>query len=147
MLTRVLFGKKVIQCASCGKELKHKYKPHPDWGIQGFLCGDCHIEKTKEFALREQEEKEICAMCKKNLKDDERHKPRWQWNLELESGTFVCTKCFERTEAEYEKRLNYCIVCNQKLSMFRYNPKPAWSIKGQLCRKCWDAKNHKREAL
>ena len=42
--------------------------------MDGFLCGDCHIEKTKEFVLKKQEEKKnfddshnICVFCNKDL--------------------------------------------------------------------------------
>ena len=53
-----LFGrKKILHCANCGKVMKHKYKPPDDSGIEGLLCADCHIDKTKEQVLKKQEEK------------------------------------------------------------------------------------------
>ncbi len=51
------FGKKnkdmkAKRCAVCSRELKrHKYKPSPDWNIEGLLCSDCHFEKTRDFII------------------------------------------------------------------------------------------------
>jgi hypothetical protein len=139
-----IFGKKkeVLYCAVCNKELgKYKYKPKEEWNMNGFLCGDCHIEKTKEFITKEQEEIDRCALCNKELTDNEdKNKPRWQW--EMESGTLLCKTCFEKKEATYNKKMNFCVMCNGKLGMFFYHPKPAWNIEGNLCRKCWDSQNH-----
>jgi hypothetical protein len=136
-----LFGKKEpLRCSVCNKELKHKYKPGKDWNMQGYLCGDCHIEKTKEFMLKKQEpEPEVCALCKSEIEEGTAKKARWQWNLDV--GAVVCGACFGSKEAEYERTLNYCTVCNSRIGFVRYNPKPAWKLKGQLCRKCWDRQN------
>jgi uncharacterized CHY-type Zn-finger protein len=142
-----IFGKKqVIYCAVCGKELgRHKYKPSEGWGIDGMLCGSCHLEKTKEFMLKQKEIPDICAICKKELTDhgdDDagRYKPRWQW--EMESGTLLCKSCYKKMEAKYNKKLNFCAICNSKLGFFFYHPRPAWQIEGNLCRNCWDRQNN-----
>jgi hypothetical protein len=140
-----LFRKKeIITCCNCDTVLNHKYKPKPEWEIQGFLCSSCHIEKTKEFILRQQDQKEkikqardICVVCKKELSlESDKNKARWQWNMERNS--LLCKSCFEKKAQEYEKKLNYCNLCNDILGFIRYNPKPKWNIEGQLCRKCWD---------
>jgi hypothetical protein len=134
--------KKVVNCAVCNRPVKHKYKPSKNWNIEGFLCADCHIEKTKEFTLKEQEPTpDICAFCKREIEEGNSRKPRWQWNLE--SGTLVCQDCFDKKELEFNKRVNYCASCGIKMGIIRYNPKPTWNIEGQLCRKCWDSKNRK----
>jgi uncharacterized CHY-type Zn-finger protein len=137
-----IFGKKqVVYCAVCGKELgRHKYKPDKDWGIEGLLCSDCHIEKTKEFMIKEEETPDTCAICGKEL-GDVANKPKWQW--EMEPGTLLCDSCYRKKDADYNKKTNFCAICNGKLGMFYYHPKPAWHIEGNLCRKCWDNRNRK----
>jgi hypothetical protein len=140
---RLFQKKKSVFCNICNRELKHKYKPGKEWNIEGFLCADCHIDKTKEFIAKQQQCEEIpdsCMMCKKELKA-EKKKPRWQWNMD--SGSFLCNDCFEKKELSYEKRQNFCSVCNIKMGFIRYNPKPKWNIDGQLCKNCWDRKNQK----
>lgn len=145
IIRALLFGKKkqVVLCAVCNRELgRHKYKPSDEWNIEGLLCADCHIEKTKEFLIKEQETPDRCAICNKELTaDEDMNKPRWQWNME--SGTLVCKSCFQKKDADYNKRMNFCVMCNCKLGMFYYYPKPAWKIEGNLCRKCWDERNKK----
>jgi hypothetical protein len=139
-----LFGKKeVVHCAVCKRELgRYKYKPGEDWNIEGLLCADCHIEKTQEFVRKEQETPDRCAICGKELTSKQDiNKPRWQW--EMESGTLVCKECFQKKDTDYNKKTNFCAVCNGKLGMFFYHPKPSWKIEGNLCRKCWD--NHNKE--
>ena len=140
---RLFQKKKSVFCNICKKELKHKYKPAKEWNIEGFLCADCHIDKTKEFIAKQQQYEEIpdnCVLCKKELKS-EKKKPRWQWNMD--SGSFLCNDCFQKKELSYEKRQNFCSVCNKKMGFIRYNPKPIWNIDGQLCKNCWDRKNQK----
>jgi len=142
-----IFGKKkqVINCAICGKELgRHKYKPGQDWGIEGMLCGDCHLEKTKEFIMEQKEKLDRCAICNKEISEREgstsdRNKPKWQW--EMESGAVLCKSCYLKKDNEYNKKMNFCAICNGKLGLFFYHPKPNWHISGNLCRKCWDQQN------
>ncbi len=86
----------------------------------------------------EEEEDDLCNRCKQKL-DEEWKKPHWKWNLD--NNIKFCLDCYNIKETEYEKILNYCILCDSKLKFLRYNPRPEWKIKGQLCRKCWDSKN------
>lgn len=81
---------------------------------------------------------QICFMCKKIISGESK-KPEWRWNLD--NAQPMCIECYERKSMEYEKITNYCNGCNKKLGFVRYNPKPLWGIKGQLCRSCWDLKN------
>jgi hypothetical protein len=143
---RLFQKKKSVFCNICSKELKYKYKPATEWNIEGFLCADCHIDKTKEFsAIQQQYDKEIldnCIICKKELKSEsEKRKPLRKWSMD--SGSFLCSDCFEKIELSYEKRLNFCSICSKKMGFIRYNPKPKWKIDGQLCKNCWDSRNHK----
>ena len=99
-----IFGKRqVVHCSVCGKELRrHTYRPSEEWGIEGMLYGLCHLEKTKEFTLEQKEVPDICALCKKELADNQdRYKPRWQW--EMESGTLLCKSCYQKKDADYNK--------------------------------------------
>ena len=84
----------------------------------------------------------LCNRCKKKL-DEDGKRPHWKWNLDR--NLRFCKKCYKIKEDDYEKLINYCVTCNSKLGFIRYNPKPKWKIKGQLCRKCWDNKNNKYE--
>jgi hypothetical protein len=140
-----LFRKKqVTQCSRCGKLPDHRYKPRREWNVQGTFCSSCHTEMTKEFILKQQEEKvrqeqepEYCSLCRKEiLEEADKNKARWQWNME--SGSILCKACSEMKSSQYEKRLNYCSICNSHLGFVRYNPKPKWNLEGQLCRTCWD---------
>jgi uncharacterized CHY-type Zn-finger protein len=135
-------AKKVLHCAVCGKDLhRHKYKPQAEWKIEGYLCSDCHIEKTKEFATKPSEP-DSCAVCGGEL-GDIAVKPRWQW--EMQAGTLLCQQCFNKKDAEHNKKLNFCAVCGTKIGFIRYNPKPAWKIEGQMCRSCWDRRNASKD--
>lgn len=142
---RNIFGKKEAAfCALCSKELgRHRYRPAKEWNMSGLLCADCHIDKTKEFLelkSSKQDAPEFCAMCRKKLtRDDDRNKPKWQW--EMESGLLICKSCYTKKDIEHEKRMNFCSSCNGKLGTFFYHPKPAWKIEGNLCRRCWDERN------
>src|SRR6266513_1143838 len=70
-----LFRKrKVMFCLLCKKQLTYKYKTARDWDIHGFLCSDCHIEKTKEYLFKQEQEKaklehkqDACSLCNKTL--------------------------------------------------------------------------------
>jgi hypothetical protein len=142
-----IFGKKEVQyCAVCNRELgKYKYRPGKGWNMQGLLCSDCHIEKTKEFMMRDQsvdEAPDTCAVCGKEItSDDDRNKPKWQW--EMESGVLVCNACYKKKDDSYNKKMNFCSVCNSRLGLIFYHPKPVWKIEGNLCRKCWDDRNER----
>jgi len=144
ILSLHIFGKKnqeTYHCVICNKELgRYKYKPNKEWNIDGLLCSDCHIEKTKEFILKQEEH--VCAVCgKRIIQSEDKNKAKWQW--EMESG-YLCKSCFEKKDAEYNKKMNFCAVCNGKLGMFFYHPKLTWHIEGNLCRKCWDEHNNMR---
>jgi hypothetical protein len=114
------------------------------------LKDDSHTNNITEKIVNENEDKDIeggkaesiftCNGCKKKL-DDEGKRPHWKWNFDR--NLRFCEKCYKTKEDDYEKLINYCIICNSKLGFIRYNPKPKWKIKGQLCRKCWDNKNTK----
>jgi len=140
-----IFGKKqVVHCAVCNVELgRHKYRPAKEWNMDGQLCADCHIEKTKEFMLAQQravEAPDTCANCGKEiLSAEDRNKPKWQWDMA--SGLFLCHPCYLKKDAEHGKKMNSCAACGGKLALIFYHPKPSWKIQGNLCRKCWDAHN------
>ena len=142
-----LWKRKTEFCILCHKELKHKYKPSKGWNLEGFLCSDCHTQKIKEQILKEQEEIEKqkeeenrCSFCRSKLNSEyKKLKPKWQWNLE--KGIILCKNCFEKKDKEFERERNYCSQCGSYLKFIRYNPKPKWNIKGQLCRQCWDERN------
>jgi hypothetical protein len=138
-----IFGKKqVVNCAVCGKKLgRHRYKAGEEWDIEGLLCGDCHIEKTREFMLKQEETPDTCATCGKEIAGEESHKPKWQWEMEPE--TLLCKSCFQKKDSDFNKKVNFCAICNGKLGMFYYHPKLAWHIQGNLCRTCWDSQNSK----
>jgi hypothetical protein len=151
------FGKKTKNakfehCIVCTKELTgHKYKPSAEWYMEGLLCSDCHIEKTKEFMLKAEAEKKqeaekkekqdsTCYLCNTVIAlDTDKKKPEWKWNMNAE--TVLCPRCYEKMEADFDKKLNFCAICNKKMGFIRYNPKPKWRIDGQLCRRCWDEQN------
>jgi ribosomal protein L34E len=152
------FGKKtriakLEHCIDCNKELTgHKYKPSPEWKMSGLLCSDCHIERTKEFILKAEEKKQelaqrekeesTCHLCNSLINSvKDRKKPEWKWNMD--SGTILCPQCYENTEAEFNRKLNFCAICGTKMGFIRYNPKQRWRIDGQLCRRCWDEQNLK----
>jgi hypothetical protein len=103
-------------------------------------CSNCHIDKTTQFIMEQKETPDICAICKKELTDQEQNKPKWQW--EMESGALLCKSCYQKKDADYNKKMNFCAICNCKLGLFFYHPKPAWQIEGNLCRKCWDQRNN-----
>lgn len=121
--------------------------------MQGLLCSDCHIEKTRDFVLRAEEEKKreleqkekedrTCDRCNNMIAlDIDKKKPEWKWNMD--NVKVLCPQCYEKTEADFNKKLNFCAVCNIKMGFIRYNPKPKWRIDGQLCRRCWDEQNLK----
>ena len=90
--------------------------------------------------LEEASSSDICGICKKEIVlETDKNKARWQWNMESE--IVLCKNCYEKKESEYDKKLNFCALCNKKMGFIRYNPKPKWKIEGQLCRQCWDKRN------
>ena len=125
--------------------------------MQGLLCSDCHIEKTRDFVLKaeedkrrklEQKEKEdrTCDICNNVIAlDTDKKKPEWKWNMDM--GTVFCPQCYEKTKADFNRKLNFCAICDIKMGFIRYNPKPKWRIDGQLCRKCWDEQNLKSKKM
>jgi hypothetical protein len=144
-------------CAVCNKELiKFRYRPRNEWDIRGMLCGDCHVVKSMEHSGRTESsgskkrhatievEKEVsprCGICNADISSgSESFKPKWQWNMY--TNLILCKHCYNLKSKEYEKRINYCAVCGNKMPFFRYNPKPRWKIDGQLCRRCWDDSNN-----
>ena len=155
----LLAGSKAkVHCAVCNKELtKFRYKPANEWDIQGMLCGDCHVMKSLEHSGRTKsgeskrgqetidakiEVSTECGLCNAEIGSaSESLKPKWQWNMD--TNLILCKQCYSMKSKEYEKRINYCGICGNKMPFFRYNPKPKWKIEGQLCRKCWDDSNNR----
>jgi len=129
-----LFSKKSTYCAICKKEVTHKNKPKREWNVKGILCGDCHVDKTKEFY--EANIRQPCVKCGVTKKISDLWEPRWQWDMD----GLLCKDCFDKKEGDHATKKNYCSLCGAKMALFRYNPKPKWKIDGQLCRKCWDVK-------
>ncbi len=111
-----------------------------------FLGNSSRLEKNEEFQVckdRNEEIKEvICHHCKEKI-GAEWKEPHWKWNLD--KNTKFCMKCYGTKEIEYEKLMNYCVVCSSKLKFIRYNPKTEWKLRGQLCRMCWDSQNRKHK--
>ena len=153
LLTR---NKAKDHCSVCKKELtRFRYRPLKEWNIEGVLCGDCHVIKSMEYSgstrstvdkKRQdiiEDDKELiskCGICNARTgPDSESLKPKWQWNVD--TNLVLCKRCYSSKSKEYERRINYCAACGNKMSFFRYNPKPKWKIDGQLCRKCWDDSN------
>lgn len=110
----------------------------------GYLGNSSGLEADEELQMskdpKEEKEEDICHQCKEKI-DEDWKEPHWKWNLD--KNMKFCTKCYEDKEIEYEKLMNYCLVCGSKLKFIRYNPKPEWKLRGQLCRMCWDSQNSK----
>lgn len=128
-----LFHKEPTFCAICKKELKHKNKPKKEWNIDGFLCGECHMNKMREYF--EGTMTQTCKNCGVKKKITDLWEPRWQWELE----GLLCKDCFDKQEKDFTAKKEFCSQCGAKLGFFRYNPKSQWKIEGQLCKKCWDS--------
>ena len=133
----IFFDKKPAICSICNKQTKHKHKPKREWSLKGPLCGDCYVDKMKEYY--EASMKQKCAVCQKESKISNLWEPRWQWEME----GLLCKECFDKKESEFTKKKETCSVCGVKLNLFRYNPKSEWKMDGQLCRKCWDVQKQK----
>ena len=128
-----LFSRRPADCAVCGARLKHRHRPKKEWNIDGLLCGDCHVQKTKEYY--EGLMRQRCVVCGVTKKVTDLWEPRWQWEMEV----LLCKGCFDKKESEHSRKKNYCGICGTKMGLLRYRPKPKWKIDGELCRKCWDA--------
>ncbi len=109
-----------------------------------------HKDKETDIQIIEKESDESdtldlnedrCHFCKKTIDEGEWKKPHWKWNLDNKEK--ICLECYKKQEEKFEKLLNYCSICESKLKFIRYNPKPEWKLKGQLCRKCWDLEDYK----
>lgn len=37
------------KCAICSDNIKLKFNPMEDWGIEGSLCGKCYSKKINEY--------------------------------------------------------------------------------------------------
>jgi len=128
-----LFSKKPVKCAACGRETAHSHKPKREWGVSGKLCGECHVEKTREHY--DSMTQQACAVCGTVTRMRDLWEPHWKWDMD----GLLCKACFDRQDAEHEKKRTKCARCAGKMGIIRYNPKPKWKVTGQLCRACWDA--------
>ena len=128
-----IFSREPAYCTVCKKKLTHKHKPRREWCIKGPLCGDCHVDKAKEYY--EGKIKQPCLECGTIRKITDLWEPRWQWDME----GLLCKGCFDKKEAGFERKKNYCSICDRKLGRIRHRPKPKWKIDGELCRECWDS--------
>jgi len=128
-----LFNRNPKFCAICQKELKHKHKPKKEWNVEGLLCGDCHMDKMRQYF--EGTMTQNCVVCKSKKKITDLWEPRWQWEME----GLLCKSCFDKKEKIFSEEKEFCSICGAKLSFFRYNPKSKWKVTGNLCRKCWDS--------
>jgi len=127
-----LLSRKPTYCAICNKEITHKHKPKREWNVNGPLCGDCHVDKTKEFY--EATIRQPCVKCGDTKKISDLWEPRWQWDMD----GLLCKNCFD--EKNHDAKKNYCTVCGTKMGFIRYKPKQKWKMDGEFCRKCWDIK-------
>lgn len=134
-----LFSRKPLFCTVCNVQLTHRHKPKREWGIEGRLCGKCHLDKTREH--HEAKAIQECIVCKKKDKIMNLWEPRWQWDME----GLLCKTCFDEKEQTFKVEKNFCSVCGEKLGFIRYNPKSKWKVTGQLCRKCWDEQKAENE--
>jgi len=128
-----LFNRAPTYCAICEKELKHKHKPKKEWNIEGHLCSDCHMDKTRQYF--EGTMTQVCGVCNSKKKITDLWEPRWQWEME----GLLCKSCFDKKEKTFTEKKEFCNICGAKLGFFRYNPKDKWDVEGHLCRKCWDS--------
>lgn len=39
------------RCAVCGGEMAFRYRPMPEWNIQGEICGTCYGQKLTEHYI------------------------------------------------------------------------------------------------
>lgn len=123
-----------------GQDLKAKIGAQKENDLDPIQLLNMEGKENKNNDVDNGEEIDKCIGCN-DILTEEHKKPHWKWNLN-NNGNF-CLKCYDIKEKEYEKLINFCAVCDSKLKFLRYNPKPEWKIKGQLCRKCWDTQNTK----
>ncbi|HEX9319270.1 MAG TPA: hypothetical protein VF884_10070 [Nitrososphaeraceae archaeon] len=93
------------------------------------------LDKQAELKQLEEMKENHCSICGLFIQSKKK-RPRWQWNMDADA--FLCIECYDKREEEYRIRLDFCVNCNGKLGIIRYNPKVDWKVKGQLCRRCWD---------
>ena len=46
-----LMAKTPGRCASCGNTMTFRYRPMPEWNLQGDLCGVCYSQKLTEHYI------------------------------------------------------------------------------------------------
>ena len=129
----IFFKREPKFCAICKKQLTHKHQPKKEWNIEGFLCGECHMDKMSEYI--EGTMKQTCVTCGRKKKITDLWEPRWQWDMK----GLLCKECFDKKEKDFNAKKEFCSICGKKLGFFRYNPKIKWKIDGNLCRNCWDS--------
>jgi len=39
------------KCALCGNALAFKYRPMPQWNVQGMICGQCYDKKLLDHYI------------------------------------------------------------------------------------------------
>jgi len=39
------------KCAACGNDMTFRYRPMPEWNVQGELCGTCYTQKLTEHYI------------------------------------------------------------------------------------------------
>jgi len=132
-----LFSSKPAFCTVCKKQISHKHKPKREWHLEAPLCGECYVDKMKEYY--DTSMTQSCAVCGIKSKVSNLWEPRWQWEME----GLLCKNCFDKKEISFSKKKDYCSTCGIKLGFFRYNPKNNWKIEGQLCKNCWDEQKEK----
>ena len=134
-----LFSKKPANCTVCTKETTNKHRPKKEWNLQYPLCTDCYMKTMEQYYSGTYKQK--CVSCGIEKKITDLWEPRWQWEME----GLLCKSCFDKKEADFAEKKEFCSICGAKLSFFRYNPKAGWNIEGQICRKCWDGQKESRK--
>lgn len=39
------------RCAACGNEMTFRYRPMPEWNLQGEICSSCYGQKLMEHYI------------------------------------------------------------------------------------------------
>ena len=55
-----------------------------------------------------------CVECGTTRKITDLWEPRWQWDIE----GLLCKDCFDKKEASFEKKKNFCSMCGGKNEIF-----------------------------